>query len=73
MVADIFQVISDAITNMISALTSALEGVVPLFYEAGTGTASGHFTFLGVLLLIAVGVAIVYWAIRLVMGLVRRA
>lgn len=74
MVAEIFEVITQAITQMLSALTSAVNGIVPLFYVAPTGTeTSGHMTFLGVLLLIAVGVAIVYWAFRLIKGLVRRA
>lgn len=74
MVADIFSVITDAITQMLSALTSAINGIVPLFYVAPTGTeTSGHMTFLGVLLLIAVGVAVVYWAFRLIRGLVQRA
>lgn len=67
MVAQIFSEISAAITAMLSALTSAITGVTSLFYDATNGV-----TFLGVLLLIAVGVGIVYWAFNLIKGLVRR-
>lgn len=67
MVAQIFQEIAAAITAMLSALTSAITGVTSLFYDSTNG-----MTFLGVLLLIAVGVGIVYWAFNLIKGLVRR-
>lgn len=67
MVAQIFSEISAAITAMLSALTSAITGVTSLFYDSTNGV-----TFLGVLLLIAVGVGIVYWAFNLIKGLVRR-
>lgn len=73
MVATLFETISQAITSMIGALTSAISGVTALFYVEPNGTESGHMTFLGVLLLIAVGVGIVYWAFGLIRGLVRRA
>lgn len=68
MVADIFTEIASAITQMTAAVTSAVTGVVPLFYDA----TAGNMTFLGVLLLIAVGIGIVYWAFNLIRGLVRR-
>lgn len=67
MVAQIFEQIAAAITAMLSALTNAVSGVTALFYNTETG-----MTFLGVLLLIAVGVGIVYWAFNLIKGLVRR-
>lgn len=74
MVGTIFSEIANAISEMLSALTSAISGVTSLFYVAPTGTeTTGHMTFLGVLLLIAVGVGIVYWAFNLIRGLVRRA
>lgn len=68
MVADIFAEISAAITQMLTCLTSAITGVTSLFYDA----TNSKMTFLGVLLLIAVGVGIVYWAFNLIKGLVRR-
>lgn len=74
MVGTIFSEIANAISEMLSALTNAISGVTELFYVAPTGTeTTGHMTFLGVLLLIAVGVGIVYWAFNLIRGLVRRA
>lgn len=73
-VSVIFEVIAAAITSFTSALTDAVSGITALFYvPAGTGETSGHMTFLGVLLLIAAGVGIVYWCFRLIKGLVRRA
>lgn len=68
MVADIFAEISAAITQMLTCLTSSITGVTALFYDS----TAGNMTFLGVLLLIAVGVGIVYWAFNLIKGLVRR-
>lgn len=67
MVAHIFEVIAGAITQFLSALTSSINGITSLFYDATSG-----MTFLGTLLLIAVGVGIVYWAFNLIMSLVRR-
>lgn len=73
-VSTIFQVISEAVSSFVSTLTSAVSGITELFYVAPSGTeTSGHMTFLGVLLLIAAGVGIVYWCFRLIKGLVRRA
>lgn len=67
MVAHIFEVIASAITQFLSALTSSVTGITSLFYDSTNG-----MTFLGTLLLIAVGVGIVYWAFNLIMSLVRR-
>lgn len=67
MVANIFGVITDVITNFVNSLNSAVGGVMNLFYY------DNQLTLLGTLLLIAVGVAIVYWCFRLIMRLVRRA
>ena len=60
-----FEVVVSVITNFITALTSSLNGIVSLFYVSDTG-----FTFLGILILIAVGVGLVYWAFRLIRGLI---
>lgn len=67
MVQAIFNVITQAITQFISCLTSSVSGVTSLFYDATDG-----MTFLGTLLLIAVGVGIVYYAFRLIMSLIKR-
>lgn len=67
MVAQIFQEIAAAITAMISAVTSAISGVTSLFYDPTNG-----MTFLGVLLLIGVGAGLVFWAVNLIRGLIKR-
>ena len=73
-VQTIFEVIGQAVTSFVSTLSSAISGITEMFYvPAGSGETSGHMTFLGVLLLIAAGVGLVYWAFRLIKGLVRRA
>jgi len=72
-VQTIFGIITQAITSFTSALTSAVGGVTGLFYVEASGTDPAHMTFLGVLLLIAAGVAIVYWCVRLIKGLIQRA
>ena len=69
MVTDIFGVIADTITQFVHALVSGVNGLIPLIYTAGEGTASGSFTFVGTMLLIAVGMGIVYWIFRLLRGL----
>jgi len=70
----IFEVIRSAVTSFVSTLTSAISGITELFYVAPSGTeTTGHMTFLGVLLLIAAGVGLVYWAFRLIKGLIKRA
>jgi len=70
----IFEVIGQAVTSFTSTLSSAVSGITSMFYvPAGSGETSGHMTFLGVLLLVAAGVGIVYWCFRLIKGLVRRA
>lgn len=73
MISEMFEVIGEAITSFISALGTALSGVTSLFYTAPTTTGgSGQFTVLGILLLIAVGVGVVYWCFRLIRSLVQQ-
>ena len=69
MITDIFGVITQAITSFGQALSSAVTAITGMFYTAPTGSAtSGEFTFLGYLMLISAGVAIVYWAFYLIRG-----
>ena len=73
-IVQIFATITQAITSFLGSLGEALSGVAALFYVEPSGTeTTGHMTFLGVLLLIAAGVGLVYFGFRLVMRLVRRA
>lgn len=69
MIAEIFETIGDAISAFASSLSSAVTSVTALFYTSGD---NGGLTFLGTLLLIAVGVGVVYWVFRLIKGLIGR-
>lgn len=64
-ITDIFEVIGAVITNLVSAIGSALTSMTTLFYNAETG-----FTFVGVLLLITVGTALVWGAWALIKNLI---
>lgn len=70
MISDIFQAVSDAVTAFASALASSITSVTSMFYTTGE---NGGLTVLGTLILIVVGVGLVYWAFRLIKGLLRRA
>lgn len=65
MVAEIFETIGDVITNLITNLSSALNGVTALFWDSTNST----LTILGILSVIAVGAGVVYFVFRLVRGL----
>lgn len=73
MIGDIFGVITEAITAFANSLSQSVTSITGMFYTPGTAGANGQFTMLGTLLLIAAGVGLVYWAFRLIRGLVRRA
>ena len=73
MVSDIFETIGSAISGVLDNMGDVFSNITSLFYAPATGTeTSGHFTFLGILLLITAGVALVYWAFRLIRGLLGR-
>lgn len=67
MVTDIFAVIGQVISNFVASLISAVNGLIPLIYD--TSGTTPQFTFVGTMLLIAVGMGIVYWVFRLLRGL----
>lgn len=75
MIAQIFETISTAITQFASSVGNAVSGVASLFYDPTANSGAGEITFLGTLALIGVGAGLVYWAFRLVKGLIsqRRA
>lgn len=65
----IFEAVGRAITSFTTNLSSAVSGITSMFYTQGDG--SGSLTFLGVLLCIAMGIGLVYWAFRLIRGLIK--
>jgi len=68
---DIFGAVGDAITAFSTCLASSISSVTSMFYDA-SGT-TPQLTVLGTLLLIAVGAGLVFWAFRLIKGLIKRA
>lgn len=69
-ISAIFTAVGSAITSFSSALASGVNSVTSIFYTTGD---NAGLTFLGVLLTIAIGVGVVYWAFRMIKGLIRRA
>lgn len=67
-ITSMFEVITNVITNFTSSLSSAITSITSIFYTSGE---NGGFTLVGTLLLVAVGVGLVYWAFRLIKGLVK--
>lgn len=67
-ISDIFTSVGQAITGFSTALASSVSSVTSMFYTTGE---NGGLTFLGVLLCVAMGVGLVYWAFRVIRGLIR--
>ena len=66
MVQAIFQTIGEVITNFAQILGNGFQSLVSIFYTTGEG---GGLTLVGTLSLVGLGIAIVYWAFRLVRSL----
>lgn len=71
MVAEIFSVIGDAISGLITDLSTAVTSITGLFYTAGSNGGAGTFTFLGILLLIGAGAGLVFWVVYLIKNAMR--
>lgn len=67
MIAAMFKVVSDTISQFATSLGSALTSITSMFWDAEAGT----LTTLGVLGLIGVGIGLVYFAFRLIRSLMR--
>lgn len=72
MISAIFQAITDSVTGFTGALAGVFEGLEAMFVTTTSGGAT-QLTFLGILILVAAGVGIVYWAFRMIKGLISRA
>lgn len=68
MVSSIFEVITQAVTSFVASITAGVQGLLPLIYTSGENGAI-TFTFVGTLLLVAIGIGVVYWCFRLIRGL----
>lgn len=69
MVGAIFGGVTEAVTAFIGTLNSGIGSIVALFYDS-TSQSPG-LTVLGTLTVIVVGVSLVYWLFRLIMGMAR--
>lgn len=65
MVSAIFTGITSSVTAFIGTLNSGITGMLALFYD------DSALTVLGTLTVIVVGVSLVYFLFRLIMGLAR--
>lgn len=68
-ISDLFSQVTSAITAFIGSLGQAFNSVTALFWTTGENAGP---TFLGVLVLIGVGVGLVYGAYRIIKGLMHR-
>ena len=68
-IAEIFSTIGDVVTGVIGVFADLFSttGIVQLFWDS----TNSELTLISILLLIAVGFAIVMWAFRFVVGLIR--
>lgn len=67
-ISAIFNAVGTAITSFSTALASGVSSITSIFYTTGE---NAGLTFLGVLLCIAMGVGVVYWAFRMIRSLIR--
>lgn len=66
----ILQAIGDAITGVATWVVSLIQDIVDIFYD--TSGTTPQFTFLGVLLLVAFGLSMVWVVINFIRSMVRR-
>lgn len=72
MVGTIFETIQQAVTGFANSLGTAATNVVSLFWTAGEN-GGGSLTFLGIILLIALGGGLCFFVIRLIIRSMRAA
>lgn len=68
-VSELWAVVAAVVEGMIGALVSALSSLTEVFYK--TGETDAGFTFVGVLLLMGIGVGLVYFVFNFVRNLVK--
>lgn len=69
------QAILDVVTTIVEGIASAFANVVnamvPIFWTAGAGEAAGSLTFIGVIVLISLSIALVTFMINWVTRIVK--
>ena len=66
MIAQFWELVVEIVSGFITAITTALGGIVDLFYVEETG-----FTVIGQLLLVVLGMGIVYFAFNFIRNLIK--
>ena len=72
MIDAIMSTLSTIVENFGNVLGKVFNGVTSIFYTAGAEGGQGQLTFLGIILLISVGAALVYWAFKLSTSLISK-
>ena len=67
-IGEIFSSIGEVITGGLTVVSSALSGVIPIFYVAETG-----FTLYGVLLLIGIGMSLIFFAWKVITSFIKKS
>ena len=67
----VFQTIGSTIEEFFNVLSGGIDNVIKLFYTTGTAENPSGFTFLGVMLMIGLGIGLVWTLIKWISGLVR--
>lgn len=71
MVQSIFDTIGQAVTGLATSIGTAVTNVVSMFWTPAESGNGGSFTFLGTILLVALGAGLVYFVIRLILRSIR--
>lgn len=67
MITKLFGVLGDVITNTLALLVDIFEGTTAVFYIEETG-----FTFVGTLMLVALGMSMAFFGWKVIKGLLKR-
>lgn len=67
----IFDTLSTAGQSFITFMTTLLNNVVTIFWTAGSGETAGSLTDIGILTLVGVAVAFVFFALRWITRLIK--
>jgi len=66
--SEAWAIIAEMVTGAVDAITSAIEGIIPIFWDDLTSS----FTFVGVMALFGIGLALVMVGLTFIRRLVRR-
>ena len=71
MAQGILDVITTIVEGIASAFANVVQALVPIFWTAGSGEAMGSLTFIGVVVLISLSIALVTFMINWVTRIVK--